>query len=282
MRKSCSRPSYLTYLLYFNKQLNNFVCRHLRLWYTDTEYVKAIWVNRLLSYAIPAISTIQILSTLIYLILHPLEQELGIILQKTAHTLSSSLGIFLMYFSISRRDALSHLLRVANEMAHNSRAKRLYLKYRRRQNIIYLGNALILLMSLIPLFLMPVFLVLVTFRSGELHFRKILSIDGGPFSAINYVQAFLDYLTYLHIYWFSLLYLSIVWGIYLQISVSYQVLADDLRELRSKRPIIDEKLELEQFKLHMKEYQKLKEWVLIKNILIETNRLTKIAIFQVR
>lgn len=259
MRKSCSTPSYLTYLLYFNNQPNNYVCRHLRLWYTDTEYVKAIWVDRLIYYAIPAISTIQIWSTLIYLILHPLEQEPGIILQKTAHTLSSSLGIILMYFSISPRDALSHLLRVANEMAHNSLAKRLYLTYRRRQNIIYIGNALILLISLIPLFLMPVPLVVVTFQSGELHFRKISSINGGPFSAINYIQAFLDYLTYLHIYWFSLLYLSIVWGIYLQISVSYQVLADDLRELRSKRPIINEKLELEQFKLHMKEYQKLKE-----------------------
>lgn len=205
----------------------------------------------------PAIAMIQIFSAIIYIIVHPQENEMGITLQKTAHTVSASLGLILVYLSITCRETVSYLLQTTDQMAKESLTKRRHLKYRRQQNLIYLGTWLTLVLSIIPLNLLPVPIVVETFKTGQLHFKKFLPIYGSPFSVVNYVQAFLDYFTYSYINWFSLFYLSIICGIFLQISVRYQVLADDLRDLRNCVPINEDEQFL-QLKYIIQEYQMLK------------------------
>lgn len=109
-----------------------------------------------------------------------------------------------------------------------------------------------------PLSSVPIPFVVETFITGELHFKKVFSPQGPPFSAVNYIHAFVDYFAYFYNIWFSLLYLSIIWGIFLQLAISYQVLTDDLRGLRNQR-VVNEKEQLESFKVFVNDGHKLKQ-----------------------
>lgn len=161
-------------------------------------------------------------------------------MQKCAYLVTVYLGFVMLYLSIVRRKEASRLLVTLNEMSQINMRKPNHLKYRPRRNLIYLV-VLTIPMSTVILALVPLPILIETFRTGELFFKSSFSL-GSPFSVVNYVQAAVHYLVFFYIYWFCMPFYGIILENFLQIVLNCSILADELRVLR-KGKRVDEEVE---------------------------------------
>lgn len=170
-------------------------------------------------------------------------------MQKFAYLATLYLGFFMLWQSMSRRKEASQLLTTLNEMSQINMAKANHLKYRPRRNRIYLVVFLIP-SSFAVLALVPLPILIEPFRSGELYFKSAVP-SGGPFSAVNYVEAVIYYLVFFIVYIFGMTYFGILLENYLQVVLNYSILADELRALRRPGKMVSEGEEYEKLRHSM-------------------------------
>lgn len=179
------------------------------------------------------------ISATIYLILHSSEGPLDVTMQKIAYIIAGYLGLLLIQQSFAHRAEMLQLVLMLNKKSLQNLQRSNHAKYRSRRNFIYLIVVTIPI-SFVILPLVPVPLLIETFRNGDLYFKNVFPFDKTPFSASNYVQAFVYYFIYVFIFWFCMPYLAVIFENFLQIVLNFSILADDLRGLRNGEMVIEE------------------------------------------
>lgn len=187
-----------------------------------------------------------------YILLHPSEDPIDIMMQKLAQILMVYVGLFMMGMGRWYRKKISEVISFVNTASLAVLERKDYLQHRPRRNKIYLAMVLILLITTLADTLSPIGFFRKTLESGELYFKNMFLFDVTPNSGAVYFVAVLQVCVFYYVYAFCTMFIVVVIEPFLLLAMCYQVIATDIRKLR-QGPAIDESVEFQKLRSLMHE-----------------------------
>lgn len=222
------------------------------MWFSQRDYEKASLADKLLCNLLFIFEIIAFSGSLVYLLLHPREDPMDIVVQKLAHILMNYVGIFMMSFSRWYRREFSEVIDLVNEKTLQILEREDYLDHRPLRNRIYLAMILILIATTLADASSPIGFLLKTLTSGELFFKNVLLVDVPVNSVPVYLLAVLQILLFYYIYTFCTLFVVVIIEPFLRLAMCYKIIASDIKTLR-KIPGFKEHEEFMRLRSLMKE-----------------------------